>query len=87
MDAPFHDYQMSAAVDGDEVTIKITTSGCGRAKVAFKAVNLDCEDFEKEVALGEEIVVKGRIVDGKQPYYGLVIPEGDLSQILEVYGR
>ena len=50
-------------------------------------MNLDCEDFEKEVALGEEIVVKGRIVDGKQPYYGLVIPEGDLNQILEVYGR
>lgn len=87
MDAPFHDYQMSAEADGDEVTIKITTSGCGTAKVAFKAVNLDCEDFEKEVALGEEIVVKGRIVDGKQPYYGLVIPEGDLNQILEVYGR
>ena len=87
LDAPFYDYQIKARKEGNEVTLVIRTQGSGRARIKLNMINLTCCDFDREIILGEEIEIKGEIREARRPYYAVLIPDGKLEQIKEVYGR
>lgn len=87
LNAPLNDYRMSAAREGNDVAVVIRTRGTGRAMLRLHVVNLECDEFEREIMLGEDIEVRGTIKDIRRPFYAVLIPEGDLRQIQEVYGR
>lgn len=87
LDGPLEDYQITAQKEGKQITIVIQTKGTGRAKLKVNTANISHTGFEREIILGEEIEIKGEILDEKKPYYAVLVPEGNLTQIQEVYGR
>lgn len=87
LNAPFHDYEVTSKVNGDRITIVIKTAGDGSAHLTTKAVNISGVEMDRDIVPGEEITLTGSITDTNMPYYAAVIPENDLRQIQEVYGR
>ena len=51
------------------------------------SVNLSGAGFDGEIPAAEPYVLRGKIENPAMPYYAAVIPEGDLKQVVEVYGR
>ena len=87
IDCPFRNYQAVSRREGDKVIIKLSMSGKGIGRICLRKENLECQDFVAEMTADKEVEICGKICDRKTPYYAALIPDGDLSQILEVYGR
>lgn len=87
LNAPFRDYEVVSRVEDGKVTVVIKTVGDGNVHLTAKAVNVKGVELDRDIVCGEEITLTGEIADTNMPYYVAVIPENDLKQILEVYGR
>ena len=99
LDAPFADIEVTSVLEaaasrgdesvrtGDEVEITVRLSGKSSAKVKILSVNLSGAGFDGEISGAEPYVLRGKIENPAMPYYAAVIPEGDLKQVVEVYGR
>lgn len=79
------------AARGGEVTIRVEVRGEGQHTFAVRTDNVAIRGASRTVTLrpGRTTTVewKGRPVDGSAPWVALVVPDGEVSRGVEVFGR
>jgi hypothetical protein len=84
--APFYSIQVTYTVEEKKVNIRLTASKTENVRLELLTSNLKLTVGEVEVNAGASVSITAEIINSKQPWLALVMPEGRLADKVEIQG-
>jgi hypothetical protein len=82
---PFYSIQVNYTVEENKVNIRLTVSETENVRLELRTANLKLAVGEVEVNAGASVTITAEIINSKQPWLALVMPEGRLADKVEIH--